>query len=211
MQLLNEFDESFIFTIAFLTLGPIKIIGPFAKMTANIDPKFKKQLAIYGAIFATIICLLVALLGKGLVEKYHLIPQAITIAGGLVLLISALRLIFPPLQPEPISKPSSKPLNLAISPLASPIIVTPMGIAAILVFVLFAQGQPAMIATIYKAILIMMFLDFLVMFFIDKILKIPGLMAILQIMGSILVFIQVALAVQTILLGLVNIGIGVVK
>jgi multiple antibiotic resistance protein len=57
----------------------------------------------------------------------------------------------------------------------------------------------------------MMFLDFLVMFFIDKILKIPGLMAILQIMGSILVFIQVALAVQTILLGLVNIGIGVVK
>jgi multiple antibiotic resistance protein len=211
MQLLNEFDDSFIFTIAFLTLGPIKIIGPFAKMTANIDPKFKKQLAIYGAIFATIICLLVALLGKGLVEKYHLIPQAITIAGGLVLLISALRLIFPPLQPEPISKPSSKPLNLAISPLASPIIVTPMGIAAILVFVLFAQGQPAMIATIYKAILIMMFLDFLVMFFIDKILKIPGLMAILQIMGSILVFIQVALAVQTILLGLVNIGIGVVK
>jgi len=211
MQLLNEFDESFIFTIAFLTLGPIKIIGPFAKMTANIDPKFKKQLAIYGAIFATIICLLVALLGKGLVEKYHLIPQAITIAGGLVLLISALRLIFPPLQPEPISKPSPKPLNLAISPLASPIIVTPMGIAAILVFVLFAQGQPAMIATIYKAILIMMFLDFLVMFFIDKILKIPGLMAILQIMGSILVFIQVALAVQTILLGLVNIGIGVVK
>ncbi|MEI6380273.1 MAG: MarC family protein [Cyanobacteriota bacterium ELA615] len=211
MQLLNEFDDSFIFTIAFLTLGPIKIIGPFAKMTANIDPKFKKQLAIYGAIFATIICLLVALLGKGLVEKYHLIPQAIIIAGGLVLLISALRLIFPPLQPEPISKPSSKPLNLAISPLASPIIVTPMGIAAILVFVLFAQGQPAMIATIYKAILIMMFLDFLVMFFIDKILKIPGLMAILQIMGSILVFIQVALAVQTILLGLVNIGIGVVK
>jgi len=211
MQLLNEFDDSFIFTIAFLTLGPIKIIGPFAKMTANIDPKFKKQLAIYGAIFATIICLLVALLGKGLVEKYHLIPQAITIAGGLVLLISALRLIFPPLQPEPISKPSPKPLNLAISPLASPIIVTPMGIAAILVFVLFAQGQPAMIATIYKAILIMMFLDFLVMFFIDKILKIPGLMAILQIMGSILVFIQVALAVQTILLGLVNIGIGVVK
>ena len=211
MQLLNELDDSFIFTIAFLTLGPIKIIGPFAKMTANIDPKFKKQLAIYGAIFATIICLLVALLGKGLVEKYHLIPQAIIIAGGLVLLISALRLIFPPLQPEPISKPSSKPLNLAISPLASPIIVTPMGIAAILVFVLFAQGQPAMIATIYKAILIMMFLDFLVMFFIDKILKIPGLMAILQIMGSILVFIQVALAVQTILLGLVNIGIGVVK
>jgi multiple antibiotic resistance protein len=149
--------------------------------------------------------------GKGLVEKYHLIPQAITIAGGLVLLISALRLIFPPLQPEPISKPGPKPLNLAISPLASPIIVTPMGIAAILVFVLFAHGQPAMIATIYKAIFIMMFLDFLVMFFIDKILKIPGLMAILQIMGSILVFIQVALAVQTILLGLVNIGIGVVK
>jgi multiple antibiotic resistance protein len=211
MQLLNEFDDSFIFTIAFLTLGPIKIIGPFAKMTANIDPKFKKKLAIYGAIFATIICLLVALLGKGLVEKYHLIPQAITIAGGLVLLISALRLIFPPLQPEPISKPGPKPLNLAISPLASPIIVTPMGIAAILVFVLFAHGQPAMIATIYKAIFIMMFLDFLVMFFIDKILKIPGLMAILQIMGSILVFIQVALAVQTILLGLVNIGIGVVK
>ncbi len=211
MQLLNEFDDSFIFTIAFLTLGPIKIIGPFAKMTANRDPKFKKQLAIYGAIFATIICLLVALLGKGLVEKYHLIPQAITIAGGLVLLISALRIIFPPLQAEPISKPSPKLLNLAISPLASPIIVTPMGIAAILVFVLFAQGQPAMIATIYKAIFIMMFLDFLVMFFIEKILKIPGLMAILQILGSILVFIQVALAVQTILLGLVNVGIGVVK
>ncbi len=211
MQLLSDFDDSFIFTISFLTLGPIKIIGPFAKLTANIDPKVKKQLAVFSAFFATIMCLLVALLGENLVEKYHLIPQAITIAGGIVLLISALRLIFPPFQSEAIAKPNQKPLNLAISPLASPIIVTPMGIAAILVFILFAHGQPAMISTIYKAIFVMMFLDFLIMFFIDKIIKIPGLMAILQILGSILVFIQVALAVQTILLGLVNMGIGVIK
>lgn len=205
--MINNFDSSFIFTISFLTLGPIKIIPPFARLTAKADPKFKKDVAIKAAIVATVICLLIAILGRGMVETYRLTAEAIQIAGGIVLLISALRIIFPGIQSENLTKSNPSSLQLAISPLATPIIVSPIGIAAILVFVLFAQGNQEMLFSIYKAIFTMMILDFLVMYFIDKVLKIPGLMAVLQIAGSVLVFIQVALAVQTILYGLFKIGL----
>ncbi|WP_051469976.1 MarC family protein [Fischerella sp. PCC 9605] len=87
--------EEFIFTIFFLTLGPIKIIPAFANLTQAMELKFKRELAIKGIAIATAICLYVFLLGRNLVDKYHISLEAIEIAGGLVLLISALNGIFP--------------------------------------------------------------------------------------------------------------------
>jgi len=54
---------------------------------------------------------------------------------------------------------------------------------------------------------IMMILDFLVMHFIDTVAKTQGLMLFLQALGSVLVFMQVGLATETILIALKRLGV----
>lgn len=198
--------ESFIFTIFFLTLGPVKIIPAFAKLSHQMSSEFKREVAIKGILIASAICLYVALLGRGLLEKYQISLNSLQIAGGLVLLISALNAIFPRIEPVAPPKSHSNALQLAISPVAVPIIVPPVGVAAILVFKMIAPKYPGMEFTIAKVLLIMLLLDFLVMYFIEQILKVPALMLILQVFGSVLVFFQVALAIEAILVSLKNLG-----
>ena len=54
---------------------------------------------------------------------------------------------------------------------------------------------------------IVMALDFLTMYFIDSIMKIPGLMIILMVLGSVLLFVQVALAIQMMIVALTHLGV----
>jgi multiple antibiotic resistance protein len=199
--------ESFILTIFFLTLGPIKIIASFAKLTHSFDLKFKREVAVKGILVASGICLFVALLGQNMLRNYNISLEALRLAAGLVLLLSALNSIFPTVQPanQPVSQPTA--IQLAISPVATPMVVPPVGIAAILIFVMLTPEYPGMDFAIAKGLLTMLALDFLVMFLIDKILKVPGLMMVLQVFGSVLVFFQVALAMQTILGTLKSLGV----
>ena len=53
-----------------------------------------------------------------------------------------------------------------------------------------------------------MVLNFLVMYFIDQVLKTPGLNSIvLTVLGSVLVFVQLCLGIQVILNGLKGLGV----
>ena len=172
------------------------------KLTQGADRDFKKEVAIRGSLIASAIVLCVALLGKWAVGRYEVSLDAVRLAAGLVLLISALRVIFQ--NAEPARPESRKPaaIELAISPVAMPIIVPPAGIAAILISIMVAPNYPGMESVIALALLTMMTLNFLVMFFIDEVLKVPGLLLGLHVFGSMLMFIQVALAIETVLAAL---------
>ncbi|WP_448572452.1 MarC family protein [Trichothermofontia sp.] len=199
--------EAFVLTIFFLTLGPIKIIPAFAKLTQSMSPQFKREVAVKSILVAAGICLYVALLGQKILRMYEISLEGLTIAGGIVLLLSALKSIFPSVQlpnPNP-TQPTA--MQLAISPVATPIVIPPVGIAAILIFVMLIPRYPGMTLVIAKALIVMLILDFLVMFFIDSILKITGLIMALQVLSSVLVFIQVALAVETILKAMRGLGV----
>ncbi len=51
-------------------------------------------------------------------------------------------------------------------------------------------------AVVVQVLAALMVLDFLVMFFIDPIVKLPGVLLVLNVFGAILVFIQIALALE---------------
>ena len=190
---------SFIFTIFFMLLGPIKIIPAFARLTRDADRAFKRNVAVKASLIATAAVAFVALAGGGLVGKYSISIEALQLAGGLVLLISALNTMFPGRQPS--NAPPARPtaLQMAISPLATPVIVPPAGIAAILIMVMVAPNHPGMDAVIAKSLLTVMVLDFLVMWFDGLLARAGGLLMALQVLGSVLVFIQVALGIETML------------
>jgi multiple antibiotic resistance protein len=106
--------------------------------------------------------------------------------------------------------PKATLAQLAVSPLTVPIIIPPAGIAAILIFVTLASESPVTYPGLYRAVAIaltvILLLDFLVMFFNSSITRVPGLVLVLQAAGAVLVFIQVALAVEIILAGFYHLG-----
>ena len=187
---------SFIFTIFFLLLGPIKIISAFHRLTQWADPHFKKEVAVKASLIASALVGIVGLFGGSLATKYRISLDSVRIAGGLVLLISALKIMFP--TAESSSPVSSKPAatQLAISLMAMLIIVPPAGIAAIMIFAMQAPKFQGAALVIAYALATMMALDFLVMFFIDHVVKLPGLFLLLQVFGYALIFIQLALAIE---------------
>jgi multiple antibiotic resistance protein len=198
---------SFIFTVFFMLLGPLKLIPAFAKLTQGADGRFKRDVAIRGAVIASALCAFVALAGEILLGKYRISIDALRISGGLVLLIAALQVIF---QKAPSSNPNSgtpTAIQLAASPVAVPSIVPPAGVAAILIFIMLAPQYPGMTQAVAICLVTMMVLDFLVMYFIDRVMKTPGLMIVLTVIGSVLVFVQLGLAIQMILNALTHLGV----
>jgi multiple antibiotic resistance protein len=199
--------DSYIFTIFFLLLGPIKLIFPFAATTRGLELPLKRKIAIQAAAISTLVVILLWLLGQGLLLRYEITVNALQLAGGIILFLSALKSIFSPKElPEEPSSNQPNIMQTAVN-LAVPGIVPPVGIAAILIFVMLSAERPTMQWYVLKNLLVVMGMNFLVMFFNHKIVRVPGLPYLLQITGAVLVFIQAALAMQAMVLALRNLGL----
>jgi multiple antibiotic resistance protein len=86
-------------------------------------------------------------------------------------------------------------MKLALDPLAFPVIVTPYGIAALIVFLSFAPDVESQIQ-IGLIVVAILALDLLVMLFARKLLTTLGIF--LAILGAVLAVVQVALGLQII-------------
>ena len=190
-----------------MLLGPVKLIPSFGGLTRDADRQFKRDLAIRGVVVASALCAFVALAGGTLLGRYRISIDAVRISGGLVLLISALQIIFQKAHsPSPISDKSAA-IQLAVSPVAVPMIVPQAGVAAILICMAHAPQSQGIAQSVAIGLATMMVLDFLVMYFIDQVMKTPGLTIILMVLGSVLVFVQAALAINMMLVALKSMGV----
>jgi len=186
-----------IFTLLFLMLGPFKIIGPFSKITQGADPKLIRQIAIRSMMFSSIALLLAAFLGQRIISNFDIPLPILAISGGLILFLVALLTIIKQFgtassNEERILVPT---LNIALSPLAFPIIVTPYGIAAIIVFLALS---PDLSGKLYVGaiVLAIMALNLILMLITRHIYKF--LAVILSLLGAILGIVQVAVGLMII-------------
>jgi multiple antibiotic resistance protein len=200
-------EFAFLFTIFFMLFGPIKLIPLFAGVTRGAAIHYKRSAAIWSTVIASVVCVFVVLAGETILSRYRISIEAVRLAGGLILLISALQIIFQKAQ-HPGPGPGTPPaVQLAASPVALPGMVPPAGVAVILVGTILAPEIPGLMQNLVICLAVMMVLDFLVMFFIDAVMKIPGLMIILLVLGSVLIFVQASWAIQIMLVALKNLGV----
>jgi len=203
-------DLAFIVTIFALTLGPMNLIPAFAALTHDDAPSFRRRVALRGALVATAIVLFIAVTGAYILAKYRISLEALEIATGAVLAAYGFGGIFQRPRPAPpAAGPMERPtaMRLATSPVAQPMIVTPVGIAAILAFVLAAHGDVGRILAIIGALLVIMALDLLAMWFAHTIVTLHRLMTLLQILAPMLTFVQIALAIEIVLTALRGLGV----
>jgi len=191
-------NNSQIFLLLFLMLGPFKVLGPFVKITKNADLALTRKIA-YRAILISIISLsLAALLGENIMKNYGIPLPILALTAGIILFLVALLNIIQQFKPTEPSAVNDKipALSIAVSPVAFPIIVTPYGIAAVIVFVALSPDLNGKVTVLAMATGIM-FLNLIVMLFARNIFK-PLTVMILSILGAILGIIQVALGANII-------------
>lgn len=185
-----------IITILFLTIGPLKIIPPFAKLTANADTKLRNKLAFRGFWISTVTIVAVAFIGQGMVANYRVSVSALLTAAGLVIGIAAMRSILAQYGKKQDSNPQpDKPsVSMAISPLSFPTILPPYGIATVLLIMIVGKRVGTDILLILAIIVGFMVLNFICMLFARGILKVfkPE---ILQVLGVVLSVIQLGIGI----------------
>lgn len=197
----------FVFAIFFMLLGPIKILPVFLKLTKDHDQPFRAKTAALATAFAAGICGFLILTSQNTLAKYHIRQESLMLAGGLVLLISALRTIFPVSHEADQPNRPQTPLSLAVSPLATPVIITPAGIAAVMLFVSMEARDPSYYDAIRIALVIVLALDFLVMYFASVIARQHWIMPLIWLAGSVMIVVQVAGAMDLIVKALKSLGL----
>jgi small neutral amino acid transporter SnatA (MarC family) len=99
-----------------------------------------------------------------------------------------------------------KPIQIAASPVAVPSIVPPAGVAIIMLMVMFESQYPGIRQAVAICVAAILVLDFLMMFFVDRIMRTPGIAVVLPVIGSVLLFLQVAMAMQMALNAFTSLG-----
>lgn len=199
-------ELAFILTVFFMLLGPVKLIPAFGGATRDTDLRFKRSVAIRATLIAAVLCVLLALAGEYVIGRYRISMDALRLSGGLILVIASLNGIFKKTPPPAAPAGSPGAMQLAASPVAVPGIVPPAGVAAILIFMMLAPQYPGTPQAVAIALVVVMVLNFLTMYFIDALLK-PAVMLVLVVFGSALGFVQLALGVELIVRGLGNLGL----
>src|SRR5262245_20597033 len=104
-----------IFTLLFVTLGPIKLLGPFAHATREMDAGLLKRIALLAFLVGTSAALAGGLLGKFLLASWQISIPAITLAGGVIFFLVGLQMVMQPYSTAAHDGPSlpAKPLMAA--------------------------------------------------------------------------------------------------
>ncbi len=207
---LLHFPAAQIFTFLFLMLGPFKIIGPFSKITKGADAAATRRIAMLATGFASLALLVAAFLGEGILNSYRIPVPVLALSAGLILFLVALQGVLQQFLPptshgEGAPEPSAAPvLNAVLTPLAFPTIVTPYGIAALIVFLALSPDLESKM-TIGAIVVAIMLLNLVVMIVARRVLHVLGV--VLPILGAVLGVVQVALGLQIIHSSLKALGI----
>jgi multiple antibiotic resistance protein len=184
-----------VFTLFFITLGPLKLLGPFAASTRALEPGGVRALAL--RVFALSVVVLGAggWLGTSLAANWRISLPALMIAGAVIFFLVALSLVLQQYEPAQPPQPlPEKPIAAALQ-LTFPTVVTPYGLAG-LIALLAASQDTGRTGMIYGFALGVMVLNLLAMIFARAIMSGAAVGLVLRLLGAVLGVLQVALAVQ---------------
>ncbi len=133
------------FVTLFVTIGPIEVAAVFAGLTNGIHKAERTGLAIRSVIVAGAMLALFALGGSPTLAVLHVSLPAFQVAAGILLFLQALTLTFssPGLSSitESEKRDAREPGDIAVFPLAFPLIAGPGALSAIVLLTSRARGD----------------------------------------------------------------------
>ncbi len=136
-------DHSFLsaFILLLLVLDPLGSLPVFITVLGNVPPERRTRIALRETAIALSILLGFMFAGQGFLTLMHLSERSLEVAGGVILLIIAIRMIF---NVEGTIPDLEQPREPFVFPLAVPLLAGPSAMATVL---LLASGQPELIMT----------------------------------------------------------------
>lgn len=181
--------------LLFLILDPLGNIPIFLSVLKPLPPARQRIVVARELLIALIVLMAFLWGGKYALEVMHLRQESVSIAGGIVLFLIGLRMIFPPPEGLMGELPDGEPF---IVPLAIPMVAGPSGMAAVM---LMGSNEPDRMGAWSVALLVAWAATALILFSATYLYKWLGtrvLTAIERLMGMIVV----ALSVQMFLDGI---------
>ncbi len=189
-----------LFPLLFNMMGPIGLIPAFAALTSNMSEPDRLAMARRATGLSLAALALAVFLGALMLEAWSISKGSLILAGGLIVTLAA---IMPILQlPGPafsVQGQHQTPRQLAVSPLAFPIMVSPKAVAVLIIFVAYfpaASGKLTVLAT--AAVVIA--LNLLGMRYAHVFMARIGMTPLL-VLGAVFGVLQVALGIEMMLNG----------
>jgi MarC family membrane protein len=191
-------DHSFIsaFVLLLLVLDPFGSLPIFISVLKGVPPERRTRVAVREVLIAFCVLLAFMFAGQSFLNLMHLSERSLEVAGGVILLIIAIRMIFT--SGSQIYASDGGAREPFIFPLAVPLLAGPSAMATVL---LLASRQPQQLMQWVGAVSAAMLVCGVVMLAADRIRKLLGhsmVSAIEKLMGLVLT----AVAVEMILAGL---------
>ncbi len=98
-----------LFTLFFVTLGPLKLLGPFARATATLPADQLRGLAVRTAALAAGIAVVGGFLGRSILANWMIDLFVLRFATGLILFVVAFRLVMQQYEAPAAAAPPAEP------------------------------------------------------------------------------------------------------
>lgn len=183
--------------LMFLMADPLGNIPLFIAALKQVPARRRTFIILRECAIAALVLAVFAFVGKPFLDALGLSQAALSIGGGLIVLLMAIRMVFPSKEGVFGESPSGEPF---IVPLAVPALAGPSTLATVLVLV---GSGPGRIVEWLSVVVIAMFLSAVILIFADRIQQIVGertTAAFERLMGLILA----TMAVQMFLSGITS-------
>lgn len=174
--------------LLFLILDPLGNIPVFLSLLRSLPPRRQRIVLARELLIALIVLMLFLWCGKFALELMHLREESVSIAGGIVLFLIGIRMIFPPPEGLMGEIPDGEPF---IVPMAIPLVAGPSGMAAV---ILMGSNDPERLGDWSLALMIAWAATAAILFSATYLYKWLGqrvLVAVERLMGMLLVAISV--------------------
>jgi len=196
------------FTALFVVIDPIGLTPLFIAMTPNLTAKERRIIALRACGVSIGILIVFAIFGEQLLGFIGISMPAFQIAGGVLLFLTALDMLFERRQARRQDKTDESveiENDPSVFPLAIPLIAGPGAIATMILLTGQSDGASGFGAAIgvMLAVVLLVFLLFIVATWLERLLGKTGIDVVTRLLGMLLA----ALSVQFILDGLKGFGL----
>jgi MarC family membrane protein len=183
-------------TLLFLVMDPLGNVPIFLSVLDDVAAERRTRIIVRELLLALLVLVLFLFFGRYLLGFLQLSPEAIRIAGGIILFLIALKMVFPvPRSAHAEETIDGEPL---LVPLAVPLVAGPSAMAMVM---LLATNDPSRMGEWLVALLAAWLLTSLILVSatgLKRLLGRRGLVAMERLMGMLLI----AIAVQMLLEGI---------
>ncbi|MFQ2385210.1 YhgN family NAAT transporter [Aeromonas dhakensis] len=172
----------------FLIMDPLGNLPVFLSILRHIDPKRRRKVMMRELLFSLVIMMAFLFVGQQILNFLNLRQEAVSIAGGIILFLIAIKMIFPSEGGVTGLAAGEEPF---LVPMAIPMIAGPSILASLL---LLANQEPTRMADWSLALLMAWGASAVILMFYEvfnKLLGERGLTAVERLMGMLLVMISV--------------------